>query len=327
MDHQELPFVSILIPVRDRAKELRGCLQSIQQLDYPKDRYEVIIADGMSTDGSGDVARSFGATVVPNPEKTIAYGQNHSFAASKGDLLAHTDSDCILDPLWLRNAVKYFKDPHVGGVGGPIHVPEQPEVFARTVRYFYLLAVQFLHIAHPEHIEEVRAVQHIPTCNFIARREAMRKVMPLDWHVHSGSDLEISRKLALHGYKMLLTPDVSVQHLKRTTFRGFASQLYNYGGGRVWIGRRDPHWLQWKHIALASSIPFASITGLALLAFAPWILLPLLEGLGVLLALFCGWALVESRSFSVACTMPVTLATGLISWSLGFFRELLSPTP
>ena len=62
-------FVSIIIPTRNEEKLLGKCLEGIKQLNYPKEKLEVIISDGMSTDRTTEIAQGFGAKIVKNKKK------------------------------------------------------------------------------------------------------------------------------------------------------------------------------------------------------------------------------------------------------------------
>jgi len=117
------PMVSIIIPVRNEAGLLKNCLESISNLDYPKDRIEVIIADGMSTDDTVNTAKQLGARVVLNEKKTVSPGRNIAFKLAKGEIIAFTDADCIVDKGWIINSLKYFKDDKVACAGGPNLTP------------------------------------------------------------------------------------------------------------------------------------------------------------------------------------------------------------
>jgi glycosyltransferase involved in cell wall biosynthesis len=89
------PFVSIIIPVKNEAYLLKNCLESINSLDYPKDKIEVIIADGLSTDNSSDIARQYGAKVIINHKQTVSPGRNIAFETARGHLVAFTDADLL----------------------------------------------------------------------------------------------------------------------------------------------------------------------------------------------------------------------------------------
>ena len=61
LEESALPLVSIVIPVKDRAEELRRCLNSLVELDYPEQRREIIVVDDGSRDATPQVARELGS--------------------------------------------------------------------------------------------------------------------------------------------------------------------------------------------------------------------------------------------------------------------------
>jgi hypothetical protein len=115
-----LPFVSIIIPVMDRADELARCLESISKLNYPGEKLEVIVVDDGSRDNSKEVAASFGALVLDSGGTATgpAAARNCGSKAARGEILAFIDSDCIASPEWLFELVGLFEDSEVAAVGG-----------------------------------------------------------------------------------------------------------------------------------------------------------------------------------------------------------------
>ena len=59
--NEDIPFVTVVIPVKNGEGRLEHCLDSLALQDYPEDRYQVIVADGRSTDRTAEIARSRGA--------------------------------------------------------------------------------------------------------------------------------------------------------------------------------------------------------------------------------------------------------------------------
>lgn len=112
--------VSIVIPTLNSGRTLKDCLESIVGQDYPKDRVEVVIADGGSTDSTLAIVDSLenriNMRVVPNRLKTGEAGKAEGVKAAKNEILAFIDSDNILpDRAWLKRMVEPFEDPEIIG--------------------------------------------------------------------------------------------------------------------------------------------------------------------------------------------------------------------
>jgi len=111
-----LPRVSILIPTLNAASVLEKCLDAINNQDYPKEKIEIIIADGGSIDNTLEIAKKYGAKIYRNPLKTGEAGKAVALRQAQGELVALIDSDNILpDKNWFRKMVEPFKDSEVIG--------------------------------------------------------------------------------------------------------------------------------------------------------------------------------------------------------------------
>lgn len=108
------PSVSILIPTLNAGSVLEACLKSISNQDYPKNKIEIIIADGGSIDETLVIAKKYHAKVIPNPRKTGEAGKAEALKHARGKLIALIDSDNILpNKLWLSLMVKPFEDKEI----------------------------------------------------------------------------------------------------------------------------------------------------------------------------------------------------------------------
>lgn len=104
-----MPSVSVVIPTLNAAGVLATCLDSIVAQDYPKEKLEVVIADGGSTDGTVAMAEKYHCRVVPNRLVTAEAGKAAGARAAANDVLAFIDSDNILpDGQWLQRMVEPF---------------------------------------------------------------------------------------------------------------------------------------------------------------------------------------------------------------------------
>jgi glycosyltransferase involved in cell wall biosynthesis len=112
-----LPSISIVIPTYNSEKFLPLCLQSINEQDYPKDKLEIIVVDGGSTDHTIDIAKEFNVTkILHNSLRTGEAGKALGVKAASNEIIAFIDSDNILDRKdWFKRVVEPFQDEEIVG--------------------------------------------------------------------------------------------------------------------------------------------------------------------------------------------------------------------
>lgn len=121
------PSVTIIVAARNEEKNIRQCLNSLVQIDYPSEKLEIIIVDDYSTDKTGEIIDEFVKNfpnvkkvipelkIIPKPGKTNAIV--NGIKNSSGEIIFTTDADCIVKPSWIKSQIKYFTD-NVGVVTG-----------------------------------------------------------------------------------------------------------------------------------------------------------------------------------------------------------------
>jgi cellulose synthase/poly-beta-1,6-N-acetylglucosamine synthase-like glycosyltransferase len=130
----DLPFVSIIIPVRNESENIQACLKAALAQQYPKNRFEVILIDDYSTDPTLRLAREFTDSnllvldlmqylgsfgeYVPNKKKAIALGVKNA----KGDLILTTDGDCVMEDKWLMTMAQFYINNNYKLVTGPVMI-------------------------------------------------------------------------------------------------------------------------------------------------------------------------------------------------------------
>ncbi len=315
------PVVSIIIPVRNEAGLLRNCLESISNLDYPKEQIEVIVADGMSTDDTAGVAKKYGAKVICNEKKTVSPGRNIAFRHAAGEIIAFTDADCIVDKNWLRNSLKYFQDNSIACVGGPNLTPQDEGDFGKAVGFVFNQKIFSAGSVHARELKDIREVRSIPGCNAVYRKDALEKVMPIDESLLTCDDTELNQRLIDNGYKLLYTPDIFVRHYRRPSPKRLFKQMYRYAIGRLQVGKRDRRMINPVHILVGLGMPFS----LFLLAVSPLLFMALFFIYLILLIYFGVFALVKTKSVNISAYVPLVISIMFCAWSLGFMRELIFP--
>jgi len=120
------PRVSIVVAAKDEEKNLPRCLESLVNLEYPKDNLEIIVVNDQSIDKTGDVidkeSEKFGFVKRLDAEDSIglrgkANALAHGIEKATGEFIFLTDADCAVPASWITETLKYF-DPQIGIVGG-----------------------------------------------------------------------------------------------------------------------------------------------------------------------------------------------------------------
>jgi len=140
--------ISVLIPARNEAAGILDCLRSLALQTYPKDRFEVIVLDDHSTDGTAAVVESFvaaGATglalrclriaEVPLPSGLTAYKKfaiETGVGAASGELVVTTDADCFFDPQWLSTLAAFYSEKGAKFIAAPVRIEPAPRPAGHT---------------------------------------------------------------------------------------------------------------------------------------------------------------------------------------------------
>ncbi len=217
---EELPFVSVVVPVRDGSERLPFCLTALEDQHYPPHRFEVLVVDDGSTETLAPLVGKFAhARLLSCPPMGPAAARNAGVEAARGEFVAFTDADCIPNPDWLLRGIAALHRTSADLVGGRIrlHVgdPQRP-----TAVELYELA---LFGAQQQFIERL---SFAATANVFVRREAAKKV-PFDarsFDSASGEDMEWGSRLGAAGFVQRYADDVEVLHPARQSVRSLLSK-------------------------------------------------------------------------------------------------------
>ncbi len=186
-------IISIVIPTKNNGDILEKCLFSIQNLECPEDRLEVIIVDGHSADDTVGIAKKYGCKVIFEDEGRISYAREIGVRQAKGKFIAFTDADCVVDRDWIKELIKHFKDD-VAAVGGPNITPEDDSAFAKCVG----VILSFLSKPGARYgfcEEEVREIYHNPTCNVMYRKSVLEEVGGFNHSLVTVDDEELDYRI------------------------------------------------------------------------------------------------------------------------------------
>lgn len=131
----ENPSVSIVIPAKNEENIIKRCLKSLEDIDYPRDKLEVVIVNDGSTDNTKNIVINYNWKLnfkyIETEGLGVSKARDIGFRKANGDYIAFTDADCTLDSEWIKELLKPFKDK-VAAVGGPNLTPNDDTKFAKS---------------------------------------------------------------------------------------------------------------------------------------------------------------------------------------------------
>ncbi len=222
-----LPSVSVVIPVKDRAAELRRCLESLERLQYPRERREVVVVDDGSSDDGPAVARSMGARVIPSGGcgRGPAAARNRGAYAGSGEILAFLDSDCVASERWLADLVEAFADADVAAVGGRVDGLHEASSLDRYEARMSSLCLG----ARGRSAQLGNDTFYLPSCNLLVRRSAFLDVSGFREELHVAEDVDLSWRLRDRGFAIAYVPRGAVLHEHRNRLAPFLRRRFEYG--------------------------------------------------------------------------------------------------
>tara|TARA_B100000700_G_C14999149_1_gene835427 strand:+ start:242 stop:1252 length:1011 start_codon:yes stop_codon:yes gene_type:complete len=256
---ENLPFISIVIPTTGNVPFIKGLVESVNKLDYPKEKFELILIGDKETKllkKSVERSEKYGINTTLKYEPYAAgKKRNIGVELAKGEIIAFTDDDTILKEDWLNNAVKHLNEnANYVGVGGPNFTPREGLPFAKAVgRIFgskFLFSFRYT-IGH----SKPKEIEHNPTCNYIIKKKVFETVKFHDT-LWPGEDAEFDIKLIKKGFKILYAPDVIVWHHRRSRPIPFLKQMFNYGKTRAQVTRMHPDSFDIRYFAFISAFIF-----------------------------------------------------------------------
>lgn len=123
-DRSSLPYVSVVIPTRNRLAKLQRTVADLVGQTYPADRYEILVIDDGSTDSTSWVMAEHPSVKLFRQDHACAnVARNFGISVSRGELVCFTDDDIAIPPSWLLTLVQAWAvHPDAAAIGGPVYV-------------------------------------------------------------------------------------------------------------------------------------------------------------------------------------------------------------
>ncbi|HEY3378388.1 MAG TPA: glycosyltransferase [Armatimonadota bacterium] len=237
----EHPFVSIVMATHNRLSLLKDTLDTLYTQSYPKDRYEIIVVDDNSIDGTGQWLHAQPTkrdgvlfVAITLPPSGPAKARNAGIQQARGEYVMITDDDCRIDASCLAELVKSMLQHPCGGIGGRVICQEHAGVVSHYCT----------HIRYNVTAESADTrLPFVNTANGLFPRAVLRKIRGFDENYHhlGAIDLEMCQRIIDQGYQLRPCPSAVVLHLNKMTMRSLHTAFVNQSRGAAYIhAKRQP---------------------------------------------------------------------------------------
>jgi len=325
-----MPSISIIIPCYNEQTTIRKLLASIYAQNTPRTDLEVIIADGMSSDGTraeiaafADSHQDLHLSVVDNPKRSIPAGLNCALKEAKGEIIIRLDAHSMPHADYIERCVADLEAGLGENVGGVWEIrPSADTWLAQSIA---------IAAAHPigvgdalyRHAKKAGTVDTVPFGAF--KRELLATVGFFDENLLTNEDYEFNTRIRKSGGKIWLDPSIRSVYFSRAHISGLAKQYFRYGYWKWRMLRHFPDTLRWRQglppLLVLSLVGFGILGGFLPL-FRVLLGAELILYILAIVAVGAQQALRRRQTFLIL-GLPLAIAVMHICWGSGFLWSMI----
>lgn len=323
-----MPFVTVVMPVRNEADYIAGSLGAVLEQDYPSERMEIIVADGMSTDATREIvcslqSRFSNIRLMDNPGKIAPTGLNRAIAQARGEIIARVDGHCEIAPDYIRRSVEHLQSGQADGVGGPIETigeTAMATVIATAMSSTFGVGGSAFRTVKGKTMPADTIA--FPTYT----RAVIERGGDYDEELVRNQDDEYNYRLRKMGAKLLLAADVQSRYYSRGTIKKLFKQYFQYGFWKVRVLQKHPRQMSLRQFIpplFVASLLF-SLLPACFSAYGRWLPTGII-GCYLLVNLLASarTAIKSNRFWLHLIFLPIVYASLHLSYGLGFLFGLV----
>ena len=318
---KKYPVVSCIIPNRNEEHYIAHCLDSILANDYPEDRLEILVIDGMSTDRSLEIIQEYISRymfikLINNPKGTVSTALNIGIRKANGEIIVRFDAHTTYAPDYIRQCVTLLQTTEAANVGGMMQAVGTSYISdAIAIAVTSLFGTGGARYRCSNREEWVDTV--FPGAWY---KSTLKSLVGFNEEWVANEDYELNYRLRQTGGKILLSPKLIYQYYVRSTLKTLILQYFNYGLWKVKTLVAHPGSLQLRQLvppvfalALVVSLLFFSVS------FTAGIIVPGLYSMANLAASI--WA-ARRHGWKYFPLLPIIFVSLHLSWAMGFSAGL-----
>lgn len=231
----KIPFVSVVIPCRNEERYIADLIESIVRQDYPKEKTEVIIADGMSDDRTREIINQYAQKyqfikMIDNPQKIVPTALNLAIKLSVGEVIIRLDAHCIYPENYFSELIKVLIETGADNVGAMWETcPGANTLAAKSIAIV---------MSHPfgvgnavyrtrNNASEPFEVDTVPFGCY--KRSVFDKIGFFDEELVRNQDNEFNERLIKNNGKIYLIPTLKIKYFARDNYYKLWKMFYQYG--------------------------------------------------------------------------------------------------
>jgi len=303
--------------MRNEEHYIARCLDSILSNDYPRDRLEILVIDGMSTDRSREIVEDYircypFICLLENPKRIQAAALNIGLQEAKGEIIIRMDAHTIYAPDYIRQCVELLETTEASNVGGVLRA-EGTNYLSRVISVAVTTPFGIGNAYYRYAEKEMWVDTLFPGAWRKSTLEALGGFNE-EWVVNE--DYELNYRLRKAGGKILLSPKIKCWYYVRPSLKALVHQYFRYGFWRAKTFVTYPDSLRWRQLA-PPALVVALFMSFGILS-VNWMLGLIVPALYLAANLLASTWISFRRGWRYLPLLLVVFATIHLSWGIGF---------
>ncbi len=334
MSQNQAIRVSVVVPCRNESRHIRAFLESVLRQELGQIEMEVLIADGMSVDGTrlvlGEFEKRFSSIrILDNPEKIAPTGLNRAIREARGEIIIRMDAHTTYAADYVRTCVEVLNETNAENVGGP--------ALTRADGYIAKAIAFAFHAPFATGGAKFRDSRYQGPADTVMygcwRKSTLERIGMFDEKLVRGQDYELNARLLSCGGKIWQSPKITFWYRPRANVSGLFSQYFQYGFWKVAVIRKHGGLSSWRNFVpgacfLAGAALLFCAGGARLIGSARWENAFLaawfsLAGLYAIASFASSLAVAKRKGWIYLPCMPIIFAIYHLSFALGFVLGLV----
>lgn len=326
MDTHSLPYVSVILVTRNEEKFIEMSLMSLINQTYPKDKYEIIIVDGISEDNTLNIIKkiqtnymtdSFRISIMINEKKILSSGWNISIKNAKGEYVTRIDAHATAEPSFIERSVRTITKVNAVCVGGKLvskSIDGVDNIISKVLSSSFGVGNSSFRVAQEPTYADTAVYG-------LYRKKVFEEIGYFDETTVRNQDIELHSKIRKAGYKFYFNPGIRSTYYTRNTLKKMLKQAIGNGQWNMILIKKGTSALSFRHL-----VPFAFILYLILSIISGflWNFMWILGGGVILIHLFLGFcfAIKKTNNIVEICEMPWLFLLLHLSYGYGYIKGI-----